>query len=244
MGIYQTVRLIEIETSRMRSMKSTNILIMIAILSFLLPWTGALCAGGPDTFSVTRIKYDGGGDWYGNKTTLVNLFKFMSEQLGIQTTLRENTAEIMDDSFMDYPMIYLAGHGNIKFSENEAARLRQYLVSGGFLFADDDYGMDRSFRREMKKVFPSINFVELPFSHPIYHSQFNFPNGLPKIHEHDGGPPRGLGLIYEGRLVVFYSFNTDISDGCEDPEIHNDPPDKRTAALKMGVNILLYSLLY
>ena len=201
-------------------------------------------AGGPNTFSVTRIKYDGGGDWYGNKTTFTNLFKFMSDQLGFETALRENTAEITDENFFDYPMVYLAGHGNIKFSEEEAARLRQYLISGGFLFADDDYGMDRSFRREMKKVFPSLNFVELPFNHPIYHSQYDFPNGLPKIHEHDGGPPRGLGLIYEGRLVVFYSFNTDISDGCEDPEIHNDPPDKRTAALKMGVNILLYSLLY
>ncbi|TFH01034.1 MAG: DUF4159 domain-containing protein [Calditrichales bacterium] len=225
-------------------MKSTYLFLMIILLSHFLPGAGKLMAGGPNTFSVTRIKYDGGGDWYGNKTTFTNLFKFMSDQLGFETALRENTAEITDENFFDYPMVYLAGHGNIKFSEEEAARLRQYLISGGFLFADDDYGMDRSFRREMKKVFPSLNFVELPFNHPIYHSQYDFPNGLPKIHEHDGGPPRGLGLIYEGRLVVFYSFNTDISDGCEDPEIHNDPPDKRTAALKMGVNILLYSLLY
>ena len=197
-----------------------------------------------NTFTVVRIKYDGGGDWYGNKTTLKNLLQFVSEEIGIKTTQREMTASIMDESFLTYPTAYLAGHGNIKFSEEEAQRLRRYLVSGGFLFADDDYGMDASFRREMKKVFPELKFVELPFSHPIYNIYYSFPNGLPKIHEHDGGPPVGLGLIYENRLVVFYSLNTDISDGCEDPEIHNDPPEKHQAALRMGLNILLYSLLY
>jgi hypothetical protein len=195
-------------------------------------------------FTVVRIKYDGGGDWYGNKTTLRNLLQFMSQELDIKTTLSEKTSSILDKSFFNYPTAYLAGHGNIKLSDEEAQRLRTYLISGGFLFADDDYGMDKSFRREMKKVFPELNFVELPFSHPIYKVYFNFPNGLPKIHEHDGGPPRGFGLIYEDRLVVFYTFNTDISDGCEDSEIHNDPPEKRQAALQMGVNILLYSLLY
>lgn len=193
--------------------------------------------------TVVRIKYDGGGDWYGNKTTLKNLLQLMSDELKIGTTLKEKTASIMDESFFNYPVAYIAGHGNIKFSDDEAERLRTYLTSGGFLFADDDYGMDVSFRREMKKVFPELNFVELPFTHPIYKIYYEFPNGLPKIHEHDGGPPRGLGLIYNGRLVVFYSFNTDISDGCEDPEIHNDPPEKRQAALRMGLNILLYSIL-
>ncbi len=193
--------------------------------------------------TVVRIKYDGGGDWYGNKTTLKNLLQLMSDELKIGTTLKEKTASIMDESFFNYPVAYIAGHGNIKFSDDEAERLRTYLTSGGFLFADDDYGMDVSFRREMKKVFPELNFVELPFTHPIYKIYYEFPNGLPKIHEHDGGPPRGLGLIYNGRLVVFYSFNTDISDGCENPEIHNDPPEKRQAALRMGLNILLYSIL-
>ncbi len=194
-------------------------------------------------FTVVRIKYDGGGDWYGNKTTLQNLFQFMQKELNINTTLNEKTASIMDESFFNYPLAYIAGHGNIKFNDEEVDRLRTYLTSGGFLFADDDYGMDRSFRREMKKVFPELNFVELPFTHPIYKVYYEFPNGLPKIHEHDGGPPRGFGLIYNGRLIVFYSFNTDISDGCEDPEIHNDPPEKREAALRMGLNILLYSIL-
>jgi hypothetical protein len=195
-------------------------------------------------FSVVRIKYDGGGDWYGNKTTFINLFHRFSQETSIRTSYREATAEIMDESFFNCPISYLAGHGNIKFSDDEVRKLRVYLTSGGFLFADDDYGMDMSFRREMKKVFPELNFVELLFNHPIYNINFKFPNGLPKIHEHAGGPPKGLGLIYDDRLVVFYSFNTDLSDGCENTEIHNDPEEKREAALKMGVNILLYALLF
>jgi hypothetical protein len=195
-------------------------------------------------FTVVRLKYGGGGDWYGNKTTFINLFKKMREEVGIATAYREVTSELMDESLFNYPVAYLSGHGNVRLTEDETQRLRKYLISGGFLFADDDYGMDVSFRREMKKVFPELKFVELPFKHPIYNIYYEFPNGLPKIHEHAGGPPQGLGLIFEERLVVFYSFNTDISDGCENPEIHNDPPEKREAALRMGVNILLYSMLY
>jgi hypothetical protein len=195
-------------------------------------------------FTVVRLKYGGGGDWYGNKTTFVNLLKKMREEVGIATAYRETTSELMDESLFNYPVAYLAGHGNVRFTEDETKRLRKYLISGGFLFADDDYGMDVSFRREMKKVFPELKFVELPFNHPIYNIYYEFPNGLPKIHEHAGGPPQGLGLIYEERLVVFYSFNTDISDGCENTEIHKDPPEKREAALRMGVNILLYSMLF
>ena len=194
--------------------------------------------------TVVRIKYDGGGDWYGNKTTFINLLKKISNELNIKTAYKEVSAEITDENFFNYPIAYIAGHGNIKFTDDEVKRLRNYLVSGGFLFADDDYGMDISFRREMKKVFPELNFVELPFSHLIYHLYYEFPDGLPKIHEHAGGPPRGLGLFYRDRLVVFYSMNTDISDGCEDANIHNDPIEKRESALKMGVNILLYALLY
>ena len=193
--------------------------------------------------SVARIKYDGGGDWYGNKTTFINLFKRISEDLGIQCAYKEDAVELLDESLFSYPIAYIAGHGNIKFSDEEAVRFRNYLTSGGFLYADDDYGMDKSFRREMKKVFPELNFIELPFDHPIYHIHYQFNQGLPKIHEHDGGPPKGLGLIYQGRLIVFYSYNTDISDGCEDVEIHNDPPEKREEALRMGVNILLYALI-
>jgi len=218
------------------------IIIVTLLCSYFLSYIHA--QDNINAFSVVRIKYDGGGDWYGNKTTFINLFEKMSQELGIKCTYKEAAAEILDESFFNYPVAYLAGHGNIKFREEEVSRLRTYLTSGGFLFADDDYGMDRSFRREMKRIFPELNFIELPFDHPIYHIYYKFDQGLPKIHEHDGGPPKGLGLIYKGKLVVFYSFNTDISDGCEDEEIHKDPTDKREAALRMGINILVYALLY
>jgi len=190
-----------------------------------------------------RVHYSGGGDWYGNKTTWKNILRKAKRELNIAIKEKEVAYKILEPEFSSSPIAYIAGHGNINFSLDEAAAFRQYLVSGGFLFADDDYGMDNSFRKQMKKVFPELNFVELPFSHPIYQTVYTFRNGLPKIHEHDGGPPKGLGLIYEGRLVCFYSFNTDISDGCEDEQIHNDPPKVREEALKMAVNILIYALL-
>ena len=194
--------------------------------------------------TIARIKYDGGGDWYGNRTTFVNLFNYMRNNTNMVTSDKEIALEITDKDFFKYPIAYIAGHGNIKFSEEEVLRLRQYLISGGFLWADDDYGMDPSFRREMNKVFPDLKWVELPFSHPIYHIKYQFPNGLPKIHKHAGGPPQGLALFYEGRMVSFYSFNTDISDGCEDPDIHGDPQDIRESALKMGTNIVLWALIH
>jgi len=194
--------------------------------------------------TVMRIKYGGGGDWYGNRTTFVNLFKFIRQHTNIRTAEKEITHSPMDPDFFKYPIAYIAGHGNIKFTDAEIARLRTYLANGGFLWADDDYGMDKYFRREMKRVFPDAQWVELPFDHPIYHIVYNFPNGLPKIHKHAGGPPHGYGLFYEGRMVVFYSFNTDISDGCEDPQIHGDPEEIRLQALKMGTNIIAYALMY
>jgi len=190
-----------------------------------------------------RIHYGGGGDWYGNKTTWKNILKKCKNDLGIDVSEQEIALKVSDLDFFQHPFAYIAGHGNISFSDEEVLTLRSYLSNGGFLFADDDYGMDQSFRREMKKVFPELNFAELPFSHPIYHQFYQFNQGLPKIHEHAGGAPRGYGLIYEGRLVCFYSFNTDISDGCENSEIHNDPPEIRQQALKMAVNIFLFALL-
>ncbi|HHM02613.1 MAG TPA: DUF4159 domain-containing protein [Caldithrix abyssi] len=189
-----------------------------------------------------RIHYQGGGDWYGNKTTWKNILAEARKRLGMPTAPRETSAKIEDPEFSQSPIAYLAGHGNVVFDDQEAAILRRYLTRGGFLFADDDYGMDRSFRRAMKKVFPELDFTPLPFSHPIYHAVYDFNNGLPKVHEHAGGPPQGLGLIYEGRLVCFYSFNTDISDGCEDAQIHKDPESVRGQALKMALNILVYAL--
>lgn len=192
---------------------------------------------------VVRIKYDGGGDWYGNRTTFPNLFKFIRTHTNVETTEREIALGILDKEFFRHPIAYIAGHGNIKFSDAEAQRLREYLISGGFLWADDDFGMDKYFRREMKKVFPESEWQEIPFSHPIFRINFRFPNGLPKIHKHAGGPPKGLGLFYHGRMVSFYSLNTDISDGCENPDIHNDPEEIRQQALRMGTNIILWALL-
>ncbi|MBN2366416.1 MAG: DUF4159 domain-containing protein [Calditrichaeota bacterium] len=213
---------------------------MKRIVLLLLIFFSTLSAQNPVT--VARIKYSGGGDWYGNRTTFVNLFNYMRQTTGLELAEREQSVEVMDRNFFKYPISYIAGHGNIKFSPEEINRLRIYLTSGGFLWADDDYGMDFSFRREMAKVFPGLEWVKLPFSHPIFHIKFEFPNGLPKIHKHDGGPPKALGLFYEGRMVAFYSLNTDISDGCEDADIHKDPPEVRERALQMGTNIILWAL--
>lgn len=220
-------------------MKKFSLILLVFLTFFALP--SNVRAQSPIT--VVRIKYSGGGDWYGNRTTFVNLFRFMRENTNASTEEKEITLSILDRDFFKYPICYIAGHGNIKFSEEEVTRLREYLLRGGFLWADDDYGMDVYFRREMKKVFPELDWVEVPFSHPIYHINYQFPNGLPKVHKHAGGPPKGYALFYEGRMIAFYSFNTDISDGCENPEVHNDPPEIRRAALQMGTNILLYALL-
>jgi hypothetical protein len=214
------------------------------MLRFVLPlffFTLILSAQTP--FNVVRIKYDGGGDWYGNRTTFINLFNEVRQNTNVNTADKEIALSILDKDFFKYPFAYIAGHGNIKFSDEEVSRLREYLIKGGFLWADDDFGMDSSFRREMKKVFPDLNWVELPYSHDIYHIFFQFPNGLPKVHKHAGGPPHGYGLFYEGRMITFYSFNTDISDGCENPEIHGDPDEIRRSALQMGTNIILWALL-
>jgi hypothetical protein len=194
-------------------------------------------------FSIARLKYGGGGDWYSNPSSLPNLLKALKERTSVAVDVdRESRVEIMAEELFDYPMLYMNGHGTVKFTNAEVKRLRRYLTSGGFLWADDNYGMDKSFRQEIGRVFPESPMVELPFSHDIYHMFYDFPKGLPKIHEHDGGPPGGFGIYYEGRLVVFYTFDTDIGDGLEDPDVHGDPPDKREAAMRTAVNIVLYAM--
>jgi hypothetical protein len=193
-------------------------------------------------FVLARLKYHGGGDWYNDPSIIPNLLNFMADNTAIDVGNTEAVVEIMDQDLFAYPIVFMTGHGRIAFSNEEVARLRLYLTSGGFLHADDDYGMDKSFRQEMKKVFPDLDLIELPFSHPIFHSHFDFQNGLPKTHEHDGGAPRGFGLFYEGRMVVFYSFNTNISDGWADPNVHGDPPEVRQKAFEMGTNIMVYAL--
>lgn len=184
------------------------------------------------------MKYKGGGDWYNDVNSLKNLAKFCNDNLGTNFDLDHAIVEPGSPDIFNYPFVYMTGHGNFTLDEQEASNLRAYLVSGGFLFLNDDYGLDPYVRIAMKRVFPELDFIELPFSHPIYHQKYDFPNGLPKIHEHDNKAPRGYGLIYEGRLVAFYNYECDLGDGWDD--VHNDPEPIRQKALEMGANIIQY----
>ncbi len=213
----------------------------LTIVCVLMAACGATSA--QVSLKIAKLKYNGGGDWYANKTALPNLIEFCNRELGMNLASDEDVVEVGSRDLFLYPYIYMTGHGNVVFSAEEAANLRKYLVGGGFLHIDDNYGLDKFVRLELKKVFPELELVELPFDHPIYHQKFDFPKGLPKIHEHDGKPAQGFGLIYEGRLVVFYSYECDLGNGWEDQRIHNDPPDKRQAALRMGANILSYAFM-
>ena len=195
-----------------------------------------------ETAPIARVHYGGGGDWYGNKTSIQNIFRMYEQTFKQTLPLKEDVVRLSDTKLFSYPVLYLSGHGNVFFKTSEINHLREYLVNGGFLFIDDDFGLDPFIRREMKKVFPNSSFIELPFSHDIYTFPFSFPRGLPKIHEHHGGQPKGFGLYYQDRMVAFYSYNTDISDGCEDKEIHGHSESIRLNALKMGTNILSYAL--
>ncbi len=189
---------------------------------------------------IAILKYNGGGDWYANPTSLPNLIKFCN--LNLKTSIQANdvTVEVGSESIFDFPFIHMTGHGNVIFSDKEAENLRKYLLAGGFLHIDDNYGLDKYVRREMKKVFPELEFIELPFSHPIYHQKYDFKEGLPKIHEHDAKRPQGFGLIHEGRLICFYTYECDLGDGWEDASVHNDAENKRQEALRMGANIISY----
>ncbi|MBX2912566.1 MAG: DUF4159 domain-containing protein [Cyclobacteriaceae bacterium] len=189
---------------------------------------------------IAKLKYNGGGDWYANKTALPNLIEFCNRELGMDLYPEEDNVEVGSPDLFAYPYVYMTGHGNVVFSPEEALNLRNYLIGGGFLHVDDNYGLDKFVRLELKKVFPELELVEIPFDHPIYHQKFGFPSGLPKIHEHDGKPPQGFGLFYEGRLVLFYSYECDLGNGWEDQRTYNDPEAKRQEALKMGANILSY----
>lgn len=193
---------------------------------------------------IARVKYQGGGDWYNDPSAIPNLAVALKETVHLDVLNEEAQVTFLDETLFSYPILFLTGHGKIVLSDEEAERLKRYLLKGGFLYADDDYGMDTSFRSMIKKIFPDRELIELPFSHGIYHIHFTFNNGLPKIHEHDNKPPQGFGLLDDhGRLMVFYSYETNISDGWADPQVHHDPPEKREAALKMGVNIIVWALL-
>jgi hypothetical protein len=192
---------------------------------------------------LAKLKYNGGGDWYANKTALPNLIAFCNQQLNMNLAPQDDAVEVGSQDLFLYPYIYMTGHGNVFFSDQEAQNLRNYLISGGFLHIDDNYGLDPYVRPEMKKVFPELDFVELPFDHPIYQQKFVFKDGLPKVHEHDGKPPQGFGLIYQGRLVCFYSYESDLGNGWEDRSIYNNPEEIRQQALRMGANIISFAFI-
>tara|TARA_B100001250_G_C19778488_1_gene780732 strand:- start:1077 stop:1727 length:651 start_codon:yes stop_codon:yes gene_type:complete len=202
----------------------------------------SLLNGDNGEFSITRIHYRGGGDWYSNQSSIPNLLEFIQKNTNIPVDLIEKKSKIGDDTFMRSSYLYLTGHGNIKFSDQESIILRNHLLSGAFLHADDNYGMDKSFRREMKKVFPEKEWVEIPFNHILFNCHYNFPNGLPKIHKHDNNAPQALGLFEEDRLIALYTFESDLGDGWENQSVHNNPEYLREQALKMGVNIVIYNL--
>ena len=189
---------------------------------------------------IALVKYKGGGDWYANPTSLPNLVQFCNKNIDTDINPDIATVDIGSVEIFNYPFVHLTGHGNIILSPAEAENLRNYLLAGGFLHISDNYGLDPYIRREMTKVFPGMEFVELPFNHPIYHQTYDFPDGLPKIHEHDNKDPQGFGIIYENRLVCFYDYECDLGDGWESPEVHNDSEEKRLEALKMGANIIQY----
>lgn len=213
-------------------------------LAFLLIFSFfAMSAGMPEpTVKLGLLKYNGGGDWYANlETSLRNLIVFCNSNLNTTISPEQGVVEVGSPELFNYPFVHMTGHGNVVFSQQEAQNLRNYLIGGGFLHISDNYGMDKFIRPQLKKVFPELELVELPFNHPLYHQKFEFPNGLPKIHEHEGGYPQGLGLIYDGRLVCFYDFECDLGDGWEDFEVHKDSPETRQKALRMGANLVEYA---
>ncbi|MEO6461653.1 MAG: DUF4159 domain-containing protein [Candidatus Eisenbacteria bacterium] len=207
---------------------------------------GAALAAGAlprSTFTVARLKYGGGGDWYGNQSSLKNLLAGLRERAGVP--IGAGDAPIVtptDEALFNHPMVFMSGHGNVKFSPAEVERLRRWLTAGGFLWCDDDYGIGDSFRRELKRVLPDAALVELPWSHPVFHQLYSFPRGVPKIHEHDGGPAKAFGAYHDGRLAVLFTFDTDIGDGLEDAGVHADTPAKREDALRMAINVALFAL--
>ncbi len=216
---------------------------LVLFAASLAPARAAPTPPGARAFGIARLKYGGGGDWYGNQTSLRNLIAGLRQRSSIAVA-GDDAAVVEPGSaaLFQYPFVFAAGHGNIKFSDAELSNLRRWLVSGGFLWVDDDYGLAPSFRREMKRLFPDADMVELPFDHPVFRRPYEFPAGLPKIHEHDGGPARAYGIVRDGRLCVFFSFDSDLGDGLEDEEVHHDPPEKRESALRMAINVAQYAL--
>ncbi|MFZ5433451.1 MAG: DUF4159 domain-containing protein [Calditrichota bacterium] len=212
----------------------------LAILIYSAAY-GQASAPGSQT-EIGLLKYQGGGDWYSAARALHNLISFVRDHTNVRLAPEPVAVEPSSLELFSHPIIFINGHGNVSFSEDDVRALRAYFAAGGFLFANDDYGMDASFRRELKKVLPESEFIELPFHHPIYHAQYDFPNGTPKIHEHDKLPAQGFGVFLNGVMVCYYNYQADLCDGWEDESVHGDPPAKRQAALEMGTNVILYAL--
>ncbi|HUQ14443.1 MAG TPA: DUF4159 domain-containing protein [Gemmatimonadales bacterium] len=222
-----------------------------ALLLSGLVVTGSAAAQGPAAaasaaarMTIGRLHYDGGGDWYANPSSLPNLLEAIRTRTRLRVAPQERVVTLRDDDLWNLPYLYMTGHGNVRWSEDDLVTLRRYLRQGGFLHADDNYGMDASLRRELARLFPGEKLVEVPLDHPVYRLVYDFPKGIPKIHEHDKKPAQGFGIFLDRRLVVFYSYQTDLGDGWEDFEVHRDPPDKREAALRMGVNLFAYAVGY
>lgn len=220
----------------MRNVVKSQIIKKLIVVAFFL---GSIVAQAQN-YQIALLKYGGGGDWYSNPTALPNLVEFVNKNLHTSISADIVTVEAGSQNIFNYPYLYMTGHGNVVFSAQEAQNLRNYLIGGGFLHVDDNYGLDEYFRREIVKVFPDHELVELPHSFPIYHQTYSFPQGLPKIHEHDNKPPQGFGIIYEGRLVLFYSYESDLGNGWEDQVVHGNPEEVRLKALRMGANILQF----
>lgn len=214
---------------------------MRSYLTIIFITAATLAVTSQTSVQIALLKYSGGGDWYANPTSLPNLIKFCNENIKTNINPEPATVGVGNPELFNYPLIHLTGHGNVVFSNQDIKNLRDYLIGGGFLHISDNYGLDEFIRREMKRVFPELDFVELPFSHPIYNQEYQFNRGLPKIHEHDDKDPQGYGLFYEGRLVCFYDVECDLGDGWEDQEVHNDSQSTRIKALKMGANIVQFA---
>jgi len=215
--------------------------ILIVILLFLISMP--LAAQNESKFKIARLKYNGGSDWYNGQTEEINLLKFIAQNTTIKTDPVYEFVDLTSGNIFAYPFLFMTGHGNIVFSDDEVKKLKTYLENGGFLYVDDDYGLDKAFRREIKKVFFDKELTELPFSYGLYHCFYDFPKGPPKTHEHNGKPPQGFGIFVNGRLCLYYTYESNPSDGWDDSEVHNDPLDKREEALKFGTNLVIWSLM-
>ncbi|MEX1270813.1 MAG: DUF4159 domain-containing protein [Balneolaceae bacterium] len=219
-------------------------MLLIAILTCtaLIP-AGDLHAQNDDEFKIARIQYRGGGDWYNDPSALTNLIRFTKEQVPIRISTEYDDVQIGSRDLQNYPFAFLTGHGTITVNNSEVENIRHWLNNGGFLYIDDDYGQDEYVREMIDRIYPGADLIEVPFSHPIYHQVFSFPDGLPKVHEHDGLPPQGFAVFQEGKMVIFYTYESNLGDAWTNPEVHNPPASLRQEALQMGVNILVYALM-